>query len=102
VQSAAELGPLRQSFLAAQSELERFQRQHRLERPARNPSGRWTTVGFLVILVGIESVLNGAIFQKGAQFGWIGGIGTAIGISLVNVVLGYLLGWGPARFIAKI
>src|SRR5262249_49712347 len=46
-----------------------------------------------------ESVLNGVFFAKGSERGLIGGIGIAIGISLVNVTFAWLLGLGPARFI---
>jgi len=99
VQADAELGPLKQAYVAARNELTRFQSRHRIDRPTRDPAKRWTALGFLVILVSVESILNGAFFAAGDPFGWIGGIGTAIGISLVNVIFAYLLGLGPARFI---
>jgi hypothetical protein len=99
VQAAGGLGPLKNSFVGARDELLNFQLKNKLKRPARDPAARWTTVGFLIVLISIESVLNGTFFAKGSQFGLAGGIGTAIGISLVNVVFSYLLGLGPARFI---
>ena len=36
---------------------------------------------------------------RAVQFGFVGGVGIAIGISLVNVVFSFLLGLGPARWI---
>lgn len=94
----AELGPLREHYLATRNELVEFKRRHRLTRAARMPGGRLTTIGLLTILIGVESILNGAFFAKGSQFGLLGGVGTAIGISLVNVVFSFLLGLWPARW----
>jgi hypothetical protein len=99
VQADAELGPLKEAFIAARDELRGFKARHKINRPARDPTGRWVTFGFLFILVAIESVLNGVFFAKGSERGLIGGVGTAIGISLVNVTFAWLLGMGPARFI---
>src|SRR5262249_1958023 len=55
--------------------------------------------GLLSIFVAIESVLNGMFFAKGSEFGLLGGVGTAIGISLTNVVSSFLLGLWPARWV---
>jgi hypothetical protein len=76
--------------------VEKFRQRNRLSRPAREPS-RWTTLGLLFILVAIESVLDGFFFAKGGEFD-LSGIGTAIGISLTNVALSFLLGLGPLRW----
>lgn len=95
----AELGPLRETFIAYRDELGEFQRKHRLRRAARNPSNRLTTLGLLVVLVGFESALNGVFFAKGADLGLIGGIGTALGISFVNIVLSFSLGLLPMRWV---
>jgi 5-methylcytosine-specific restriction enzyme B len=73
VQAEGSLGPLREYFIAARDELQRFQSQQRLERPARTPTGRWTTLGLLVILISVESVLNGTIFAKGSDSVAVGG-----------------------------
>src|ERR1700730_1113530 len=90
VQADGELGSLKEAYIAARDELRRFKARHRLERPARNPKGRWVTFGFLTILIAAESVLNGTFFAQGDEFGLIGGIGTAVGISLVNVMCAFL------------
>jgi hypothetical protein len=99
VRAPAELGPLKEDYRAARREVERFQARHRLERPARDKSRRWTAFGLMFVLVAIESVMNGLFFAKGNQGGLIGGIGTAIGISITNVISGFLLGLGPARWL---
>jgi len=97
VQANAYLGPMKNEYLEARKEFEDFRTKHRLARPARDPAGRWTTYGFLFVLIAIESVLNGFFFQKGSEFGLIGGIGIAIGISAVNVMFAFGLGLWPAR-----
>ena len=95
----AELGPLSEAYISSRQELDEFRRRHRLKRSARNPSRRWTTAGLLVVIIGIESTLNGIFFAKGAQFGLLGGIGTAIGISFANVVVSFAIGLFPMRWI---
>ena len=95
----ADLGPLREHFVETQRELLAFQVKHGLSRPPRNPPRRWTSFGLLFVLVAFESVLNGLFFAKGASYGIIGGIGTAVGISIVNVALAFLLGLLPARWL---
>lgn len=95
----AELGPLREEFISYRAELLSFRQQHKLSRAARNPARRWTTFGLLIFLIGIESAINGFFFAKGSEFGLLGGIGTAIGISLVNVFFAFLLGLFPLRWL---
>ena len=94
-----ELGPLKESYLEARQELTSFRRRHGIEKPARERTRRWTAFGLMFVLVAVEFVLNGAFFAKGSPGGLIGGIGTAIGISITNVVFAFLLGLGPARWI---
>lgn len=95
----AELGPLREDYVALRDALAGFRTKHRLNRIAQTPARRWTTFGLLAILVAIESIFNGFFFSKGSEFGLLGGVGIAIGISLINVIFSFLLGLWPARFI---
>jgi hypothetical protein len=94
-----ELARLRSDAAEAAKELAQFRAHHRLSRPARDRGGKWTVVGLLIFLIGVESILNGTFFQKGSQFGLIGGIGTAIGISLCNVIALFVLGLTVARYL---
>src|SRR5262249_32268019 len=55
--------------------------------------------GLMVILIAVESVLNGLFFAKQSPFGLVGGIGTAVGISTTNVMFAFLLGFGLARWV---
>jgi hypothetical protein len=99
VKEEGYLGPLRDGYLEARKEFEDFRQRNGLTRPARDPAGRWTTIGFLFVLISIESALNGFFFQKGSPLGIIGGISTAVGISITNIVFAFWLGLGPARFV---
>ncbi|MGJ4940633.1 hypothetical protein ACQR1W_08690 [Bradyrhizobium sp. HKCCYLS1011] len=95
----AELGPLGERFVAYRNELRDFQEANRLKRTARPPSNRYTTLGLLVLLVGAEAGLNGLFFAKGSSFGLVGGIGTALGISFVNIVTSFSVGLLPLRWV---
>jgi hypothetical protein len=95
----AQLGPLREDYLAARQELQDFKTKNRLKRSAQVPSRRWTTFGFLFVLVAFESVANGIFFAKGSEFGLLGGVGTAIVISIVNIAWCFVLGLWPIRWI---
>jgi hypothetical protein len=99
VQADAELGHLKQSYIAARDEFRRFKSKHRLERPARDVKRRNTTVGLLIFLIAVESLLNGLFFKSSSDYGLIGGIGTAVGISAVNIIFAFLVGLIPIRFI---
>jgi hypothetical protein len=101
VRAPAELGPLKQAYIEARDEFAAFRERHRLRRPVRENPGRWTTFGLMFILIAVESVLNGTFFAKGSQYGLLGGIGIAIGISVANVVFAFLVGLGPARWISR-
>jgi hypothetical protein len=95
----AELGPLREMYVSCRDELSDFRAKHKLKRAARNPARRWTTFGLLFLLIGIEAGLNGFFFAKGSEFGLLGGIGTAIGISFVNVLFAFVMGLFPMRWL---
>ena len=99
VAAERELGPRREAFIAYRDDLAAFKTRNRLNRPVRGTSRRITTIGLLIFLVAFESVINGAFFADAATHGLIGGIGIAIGISILNVALAYGLGVGPTRWL---
>jgi hypothetical protein len=99
VKAKAELGPLQEQYIAARRELEQFRKKHGIDRPAHIPSQRKVTLALLVVLIGVESLMNAVFFQKGSEYGFIGGVGIAIVISFFNIALAFLLGLGPARWI---
>ena len=96
--ATAALGPLGETYISCRDELAEFRQRNRLKRTARDNARRWTTAGLLIVLVGIESTLNGIFFARGSEFGLLGGIGTAIGISFVNVLVAFAIGLFPMRW----
>jgi hypothetical protein len=101
VRAPAELGPRKQAYIEAHEEFVAFREQHHLRRPVRENPARWTTFGLMFVLIAVESVLNGGFFAKGSDGGLLGGIGIAIGISIVNVIGTFLLGLIPARWMSR-
>jgi hypothetical protein len=95
----AELGPLREDYVATHRELEEFKKKNRLTRSVITHPRRWTTFGFLFVLVALESVANGIFFAQGSAYGLVGGIGTAIVISFANVAWSFVFGLWPIRWI---
>ena len=95
----AELGPLREHYMACRDELVEFRRRHRIRRAARKNAKRWTTLGLLAFLIGIESAFNGVFFAKGSDFGLLGGVVVAIVISFINVIVAFFSGLFPMRWV---
>tara|TARA_Y100001935_G_C17305464_1_gene512019 strand:- start:1943 stop:3376 length:1434 start_codon:yes stop_codon:yes gene_type:complete len=77
-------------------ELNEFKTENGLTRDASYPDSKVWFIFVLVALVVVESLINGVMFQKGSASGYLGGISIAILISLINVVVGFLVGayWG--------
>jgi hypothetical protein len=95
----AELGPKRENYIAYRDELSDFRTRNKLRRIARHKSSRWTTLGLLAVLVGVESALNGVFFAKGSDFGLLGGVVVAVAISFINVIVAFFVGLFPMRWV---
>jgi hypothetical protein len=97
-QALRDLTPLQERYVGARDELEEFGKRNQLSRPARESSQRWTILGLLLIMVAMESLLNGFFFVRGSEFDLVREVGATIGISLTNVALSFLIGLGPLRW----
>ncbi|WP_441252102.1 hypothetical protein AB8A28_09210 [Tardiphaga sp. 71_E8_N1_1] len=95
----AELGPLRETYVAFRDELKEFQQKNGLRRTAREPSGRLATYGLLFVVIAVEAILNGIFFSKGSDFGLVGGVLTAVAVSAANVSLSFSIGLFPMRWL---
>jgi hypothetical protein len=98
IRAEGELGPLRETYIAYRDELSEFRARHKLRRAARDNGKRWTTLGLLVFLIGLESAFNGVFFANGSDYGLLGGIVIAIAISFVNVLAAFFVGLFPMRW----
>lgn len=97
----AELGGLREHYIACRNELQDFRKDNRLTRAPRLHPRRWTAFGLLTVLVVVESAANAIFFAKGSEFGLLGGLWTAIVISFLNVTVSFLLGLWPVRWMNR-
>jgi hypothetical protein len=81
----------------AVQEFEDFRTTHRIHRAPRQPANRGMTVALLALCLVVESALNGVFFAQGSDFGLLGGIALALGLSAVNVIIGFVNGWAFLR-----
>ena len=93
-----EISRLRRRAVEFREEHDKFRHNHGIDRTARQPERRHMTIALLPGMVAIESVFNGVFFAEGSNLGLVGGVSIAIGLSLINVGVGFLLGWGPVRW----
>jgi predicted phage tail protein len=87
------LVPLRQHQQRRRREQRAFERSHGLTEPARYPLSRLHHLGVLGPLVLVESALNASFFAATNGLGLVGGALVAVGVALVNVVLGAVAGF---------
>jgi len=86
------LSLLREQAEGRSRELQAFQRTHGLQRlpiAVDNQTFRWLVI---VLLILVESFVNGSFFAKGSESGLIGGVLLAILLSLLNVGGGLVVG----------
>lgn len=96
---AGDIAGLLRRAREAGEEYRTFREWHRIVRPARYPTERRMTVAWLVLVLALESILNGIFFAEGSELGLIGGIAVALSLSAVNVGAGAMTGWQPVRWL---
>lgn len=84
-----ELFSVQKRLSELHTELRRFQNDNRLHREPRYPDSRWLHYGVLVLLLVVETVLNGAMLARGNDFGLIGGFAQALVLAVINVAVGF-------------
>ncbi len=76
-----------------------FRKKNELTHPADYPLSRlWNFVVILVILA-VESVLNGSFLARGLETGLVGGVIEAFVIAGINVSFGFFLGDSVMRYL---
>lgn len=86
----------RDNVIASRRFLDRFRRDHRLDRPAQVPDSHILHFAVILLILVVESVLNGLFFAKGSDYGLLGGASQAFIIALLNVGLAFAAGRGIA------
>ena len=96
----SELKLLRRKAQAAIYELNNFRKEHQLDRDPTVPDSLLQSLGILGIAIAIETVLNGFFFGANVAGGLVQGVGIALLISAVNVIVFGFLGAATYRQIA--
>lgn len=76
-----------------------FRRQHNLTHPADYPLSRLWNFAVILVILTIESVLNGNFLARGLETGLIGGVIEAFVIAAINVSFGVFLGNFVIRYL---
>lgn len=87
-----ELYALKREVIQTEQELNSFREEHGLKRPPRNYGKRTVKIGFLLLILVFEAVLNGTFLAQGSVFGLLGGILEALIIAGINIVVGCAFG----------
>ncbi len=79
-------------------EFKHFRQENRLKRTAHEGGGfsKWLFYSLGILIV--ESVLNGVFFANAHELGLIGGVFTALGISVINVGVAACMAWTSRNF----
>lgn len=82
-------------------ELETFRAEQGLTREAHFPTGTRTYLLYavLVALIAVEGVLNASFFAQGLETGLLGGFMQAGVMAGINVVIAFLMGKFPIRYV---
>jgi hypothetical protein len=88
----AEISDRRRSATQARVEYEEFREKNRIRRAARQPGNRLMAIAVLVAFTVTEAIGNGLFFAEGSDSGLVGGITTALAISVINVGFGAIFG----------
>jgi len=78
----------KRDVIESEGELRRFRERNGLERPPRDYGPQPYKKGLLLLILAIESILNGFFLSKGSDFGLLGGVFQALIIASINVFVG--------------
>ena len=76
-----------------------FRTTHNLSQPADYPLSRLWNFAVILVILAIESVLNGSFLARGLETGLLGGIVEAFVIAAINVAFGFFLGNCVMRYL---
>lgn len=87
---------LRRDVVLIDDEIEDFKRMHGLRRMAHYPRSHTLRWGIILVLLLVESVLNGTFLARGHELGLTGGVAEALAIAILNIGAGLWVGWKAA------
>jgi hypothetical protein len=79
-----------------------FKKENKLNRPAFYPDSYLLNYAIILFMMLLETSFNAFFFTKGNELGWLGGISTALGPTIINFSLAYLLGDIGFRYLSHI
>ena len=88
----SDLYSRKRDVIESARELEKFRNRHGLERPPRDYGARTFKIGVLILILAVESLLNGVFLSKGSESGLVGGVFQALLIASINVFVGVAVG----------
>jgi len=87
-----ELHLLKESVSQISREISDFKRDNKIYRMAHYPESRILNFSIILIVVILETLLNGLLLSRGLETGIIGGIAMAFVIAAVNIGAGAMVG----------
>lgn len=91
-ENEAELKQLKEQYTNAHEDLQAFRRQNNLRREADYPDSNLMSIGLLMLMLVVETILNAHFFAEGSDLGLLGGAFQAVIISVINVSVGCMTG----------
>ncbi|HUY67708.1 MAG TPA: hypothetical protein VMV79_00215, partial [Alphaproteobacteria bacterium] len=95
----AKLFTLWRNLCMIENQWNDFRKHHRLMHPADYPLSRLWSFTIILVILAIESILNGNFLAHGLETGLIGGVIEAFVIAAINVSFGYFLGDCVVRYL---
>lgn len=97
-----ELHGLRRDLKVAEDELDAFKETHGLRRAAKvaKPAMTFFKITLVVLLLLVETVLNGSFLAKGNEQGLVGGVTQAFTFALLNIGVALFLAFFGVRQLA--
>ena len=87
-----QLFQLRRDVRDIREDFNRFRKQHGITRTPSYPLSQLWHWGVLLVLVLVETTLNGTLLARGHELGILGGVNQALIIAVINVALGTFAG----------
>lgn len=91
-QANDEISIDRRNLDEAEEEFEGFRKHHRLIRGSRAPDGHFIHIGAILLIILMDSIINGYFLSSRDEYGLLGGVLQAIIVAGANVALGMFAG----------